>query len=98
MAPRPWQTQRLPEIVGTKGACKILGVQKMTLNRWMKADSGQPWSTHGPRRTFMIEPRRVDDGDGGEGWPVWAKADIERFAEEVGRQRAPADQAASASH
>lgn len=83
MAVRPWRTPRLPDLVGAKGAAEILGVQKMTLHRWMKPGSGtQDWS-HGPERTYMIEPKRVDSG------PVWVKEDVERFAEEIGRQRAP---------
>jgi len=87
MPRRPWRTPRLPELVGVKEACEILGVQKMTLNRWLRAGSG----TLGPDHTYMIPPKRIEAG------PVWARSDVERFAEEIGRQRAPAGQARAAS-
>jgi hypothetical protein len=77
---RPWRTPRLPDLVGGKEACEILGVQKMTLNRWMRPGSGNL----GPDGTYMIPPKRIDAG------PVWVRSDVERFAEEIGRQRAPA--------
>jgi hypothetical protein len=75
-----WLTYELPDLVGAKEACEILGVQKMTLGRWLRPGSG-PFPPHG---TYMIEPKRVDAG------PIWVKSDMERFAQEVGRQRAPA--------
>lgn len=87
MATRPWRTPRLPDLVGAKEACEILGVQKMTLNRWMDKGSG----AHGPTSTYMIEPKRISAG------PVWVKSDVERFAKEIGRQRAPAKRAAASS-
>jgi hypothetical protein len=31
----------------------------------------------------MISPQRIASG------PIWARADVERFAQEFGRQRAP---------
>jgi hypothetical protein len=80
---RPWRTPRLPELVGTKEACAILGIQKMTLNRWLRPGSG----TLGPELTYMVPPKRVDAG------PVWVKSDVLRFADEIGRQRAPAGHA-----
>lgn len=79
---RPWRTPRLPPMVGYKGALEILGVQKMTLSRWMKPGSGKGSVSFGPDETYMIPPARVDSG------PVWVRADVERFAIEVGRQRA----------
>lgn len=80
MARRPWRTPRLPDLVGSKEACEILGIQKMTLNRWMRPGSG----TLGDEETYMIPAKRVDAG------PIWVKDDVERFAAEIGRQRAPA--------
>lgn len=92
MARRPYRTPRIPPVVGIKGACRILGIQKMTLTRWMKPGSGTPETSHGPDDTYMLPPRRVDDGTGEEnGWPIWAKEDVERFAQEIGRQRALSD-------
>lgn len=83
MPRRPWRTPRLPELVGAKEACEILEVKKMTLNRWLRPGSG----TLGPDQTYMIPPKRIEAG------PVWVREDVERFAEEIGRQRAPAGQA-----
>jgi hypothetical protein len=82
MPRRPWRTSRLPDLVGAKEAAEILGIQKMTLNRWLRPDPDTG-------RTYMIPPKRIDAG------PVWVKSDVERFAEEIGRQRAPAGQAKS---
>lgn len=81
MARRPWRTPRLPELVGNKEACQILGIQKMTMKRWLEPGSGP----HGPDGTYMIPPRRIDAG------PVWVKDDVLRFKQEIGRQRAPAE-------
>lgn len=75
----PWRTPRLPELVGAVEACEIMGVQKMTLYRWLRPGSG----TLGPDRTYMIPPKRIRAS------PVWVKEDVERFVEEKGRQRAP---------
>lgn len=75
-----WKTARLPELVGAKGACELLGIQKMTLRRWLEAGSGE----YGEERTYMIPPKRIEAG------PVWVKADVEHFASEIGRRRAPA--------
>lgn len=83
MAKRPWRTPRLPELVGSKEACRILDIQKMTLNRWMRPGSGEL----GPEQTYMIPPKRIEAG------PVWVREDVERFADEIGRQRARAGQA-----
>jgi hypothetical protein len=82
-AHRPWRTPRLPELVGFKSACEILGVQKMTLHRWMQPGSG----AIGPEKTYMIPPQQVDSG------PVWVRADVVRFQEQIGRQRAPKGEA-----
>lgn len=79
MPRRPWRTLRLPELVGNKEACEILGIQKTTLGRWLKPGSG----VLGPHKTRMIPPRYIDAG------PVWVKADVVRFAEKPGRRRAP---------
>lgn len=51
----------------------------------MEPGSG-PWTEngqYGANGTYMIQPRRISSG------PVWVKSDVERFAEEIGRQRAP---------
>lgn len=84
---RPWRTPRLPPLVGAKGACEILGVQKMTLSRWMQPGSGvaHKGGGFGPDKTYMITPARVDSG------PVWVRSDVERFAVLFGRQRASVD-------
>lgn len=87
MARRPWRTPRLPDLVGSQEACELLGIQKMTLNRWMKPGSG----IHGEDGTYMIPPKRIKAG------PVWVREDVERFAAEIGRQRAPAGHATAAS-
>lgn len=84
---RPWRTPRLPPLVGYKSACEILGVQKMTLSRWLKPGSGAAHSSggFGPDKTYMIPPAKVDSG------PVWVRSDVERFAIEMGRQRAASE-------
>lgn len=79
-----WKTSRLPELVGSREACELLGVQKMTLNRWLQPDSGNAESCHGDERTYMLTPQRIGAG------PVWVKSDVEHFAQEIGRRRAPA--------
>lgn len=87
MAERPWRTPRLPDLVGMQEATEILGVQKMTLHRWLQPGSG----VHGPESTYMIEPKRIRSG------PVWVKSDVERFRDEIGRRRAPAGSRASSA-
>lgn len=62
-------------------------MNKMTLNRWLRPGSGTADWSHGPDRTYMIEPKRIRSG------PVWVREDVERFAAEIGRQRAPAGEA-----
>lgn len=84
---RSWRTNRLPPLVGSIEACEILGVQKMTLYRWMQPGSGNAESSHGSDRTYMLTPQRIKAG------PVWVRDDVERFASEIGRQRAPAGEA-----
>lgn len=74
-----WETPSLPPLVGTKEACEILGIQKMTLHRWLQPGSG----ALGEDRTYMIPPKRIGAS------PVWVRADVERFRDEVGRQRSP---------
>lgn len=83
MPRRPWRTPRLPELVGAKETTRILGVSKMTLNRWCSPGSG----VLGPEKTYMVPPKMTAAG------PVWVKSDVERFKEEIGRQRAPAGSA-----
>lgn len=88
--PRKWKTERLPRVVGIKGASNLLGVHKTTLTKWMEPGSGEL----GPDKTYMVPPRRVDDGTGSEdGWPIWDAEDVVWFAKEIGRQRALAGQA-----
>jgi predicted site-specific integrase-resolvase len=72
------KTSELPELVGVREACAILGVNRMTFLRWR--DSGY----------FDIAPREINDRD-----VVWTKDDIERFAADKGRQRAPIGAAAA---
>jgi hypothetical protein len=91
MAVRPWRTPRLPDLVGAVEACELLGIQKMTLNRWLKPGSGTDDWSHGKDRTYMIEPKRIRSG------PVWVKEDVVRFADEIGRQRAPVGERSTAS-
>lgn len=91
MRKRLLQTPRLPDLVGAVEACEILGIQKMTLSRWLKPGSGTADWSHGPDRTYMIEPKRIRSG------PVWTREDVEWFAQAIGRQRAPAQPAASKS-
>lgn len=86
---RPWRTPRLPDVVSSKGACELLRVDKQTLWRWCQPGSG----SLGPDKTYMIPPKLVWSGDDTKGWPIWDRADVERFAAEIGRQRAPAGQA-----
>lgn len=78
-----WRTSRLPELVGAKEALEILGVQKMTLNRWLREGSGNEQSCHGEKKTYMLTPQHIAAG------PVWARSDVEHFAEMIGRRRAP---------
>jgi hypothetical protein len=89
MSRRPWRTPRLPALVSSKEACEILGIQKMTLNRWLRPGTGP----HGPDKTYMIPPAPHSPAAG----PVWVRSDIERFRDEIGRQRAPAEQRESAA-
>jgi hypothetical protein len=83
MPRRPWRTPRLPELASTKDALEILTVDKMTVWRWSRPGSG----TLGPDQTYLIPAKRTAAG------PIWVREDLERFAAEVGRQRAPAARA-----
>lgn len=85
MARRAWRTPRLPDLVGLKETCLLLDVKKVTVLRWLEPGSG----TLGPDKTYMIPPKRISSG------PVWVRSDVERFANEIGRQRAPASAASS---
>lgn len=88
MTVRPWRTPRLPELVGAQEACEILGIKKMTLYRWLQPGSG----AYGPESTYMIQPMRIKAG------PVWVRSDVERFRDEIGRQRAPAGESKNSSN
>lgn len=77
-------TSSVPDLVGAKDACAILGIDKMTLWRWQQPGSGKPHSSHGDDDTYMITPQRVGKR------AVWVRADVEAFARTIGRQRAPA--------
>jgi hypothetical protein len=84
MSPR-WETDKLPELVGVKEACEILDVDKNTLYRWLKPSSGDgKVVTVDAQRSYMIPPKRISSG------PVWVREDVERFRDEIGRQRARA--------
>lgn len=76
---RPWRTPRLPDLASSKDAERILNVDKMTLYRWQQPGSG----TLGPDKTYMIPSKRTAAS------PIWVREDLERFAREIGRQRAP---------
>lgn len=67
-----------------KEACEILGIEKMTLTRWLRPGSGStlPGGGYGEDKTRMITPKRIKSG------PVWVKSDVERFRDEIGRERA----------
>jgi hypothetical protein len=82
-----WETPSLPPLVGAKEVCEILGIPKMTLHRWLQPGSGEL----GENRTYMIPPKRIDAG------PVWVRADVERFRDEVGHQRKPLSPLAQAA-
>jgi hypothetical protein len=75
---RRWETTQLPELVGNAEALEILDVSKMQLNRWLRPGTGDFY----PDGTYMIPPKRIAAS------PVWVRSDVERFAREIGRQRA----------
>jgi hypothetical protein len=77
------ETSSLPPLVGLKTASEILGVTKVTLLRWLRPGSGKGSASFGPDKTYMVPPARAGSR------PVWAREDVERFALEFGRQRAP---------
>jgi hypothetical protein len=80
---KPFQTPSLPPLVGAKEATAILGIQKMTLKRWLEPGSAGDGPGFQPGHTYLLPPQRVSAG------PIWVRADIERFRDEIGRQRAP---------
>jgi hypothetical protein len=82
---KKWHTPDLPELVGSKEACEILGIDKMTLNRWKKPGSGEvlDFGGFGPNRTYMCPWAEIAAG------PVWVREDVIRHRDEIGRQRAP---------
>lgn len=72
-------------VVGMKEASDILGIQKMTLHRWMQPKTGGKldFGGFGPDRTYMcswVETAAT---------PVWDRRDVERHRDEIGRQRGP---------
>lgn len=73
----PWKTDTLPDLVGFKEACALLGVSKATLARWSQPGSGE----HGPKRTYMIESKQISSG------PVWDRQDVLGFARTAPRRR-----------
>lgn len=78
--PRSWRTPRLPELVGNKQACEILGVSKVTVGRWLEPGSGEG---HGfaPDDTYLIPPQLTSAGR------VWAADDLRRFKASRGNRR-----------
>jgi hypothetical protein len=82
---KKWHTPELPELVGNKEACEILGIDKMTLNRWKEPGSGEvlDFDGFGPNRTYMCTWAEIASG------PVWVREDVIRHRDEIGRQRAP---------
>jgi nitrous oxide reductase accessory protein NosL len=90
MARRPYRTPRQPQMVNQDGACEILGVNKMTLHRWRKPGSGKMESSHPPDNTYMLPPQFLRGPGGKKAQPYWVQEDVERFAADIGRMRAPA--------
>lgn len=79
-----WLTPELPDLVNGEGACRILGVDRRTLQRWLEPGTGG----QGPDGTWMIPPRVVEPPNPREVRWLWVRADVERFAVEYGRRRA----------
>ncbi len=84
---RSYRTARLPPCVGIDGAAEILGVERSTIYRWIKPGAGQI----GEDRTYMMPPAMLEGP--GRRTMFWVREDVERFAEEIGRIRAPVGQA-----
>jgi hypothetical protein len=84
-AKRPWRTFRLPDLVGHSEAARILGVDPMTLHRWLTPGSGvkTPWGGFGPHRTRMIPPHPIEGSKGG----AWVRDDVVKFARDIGPDR-----------
>lgn len=68
-------------MVTTGGAMEILGTSKSTFQRWV-------------RDGWIPAPHLLEDGKGGESYPIWAAEDLEWHARNVGRRRAPVGQTA----
>jgi hypothetical protein len=83
----PWQTPGLPDLVGVQEAAKILGVNPMTLYRWLKPGSGvnTQWGGFGPNKTRMIPPKPVAGSSKKGG--VWVREDVLTFARDIGAER-----------
>lgn len=67
-----YQTPKLPPLVGVKDACELLGVQKMTFNRW--------------RQDGYFDVPSADPGPS-QG-PVWVEGDVIAWRDKHGRKRA----------
>jgi hypothetical protein len=87
---RRWETEKVPRLVGVRGALEILGVQKMTLKRWREGELAV--------RYFDVPSvQEIHGEEEPAGGPVWVRADVERWHSEHGRRRpgpAPANAAA----
>ena len=93
-----WRIGRVPPLAGSKEAREILGIDKMTLNRWMAAGSEGVGETGAFSSNTVTLPEEVREGVYLPPWkviasgPVWCYEDLVRHAEEFGRKRAPAGQ------
>lgn len=56
---RAYRTGRIGPLVGIVQVVKLLGIDRMTLRRWMQPGSG----SLGPDRTRMIPPARIGGGE-----------------------------------
>ncbi len=94
-----WRVLRLPPLAGSKEARQILGVDKMTLHRWMLDNSGGPGETgavssntvylkDGKVREDVYVPPWIETANG----PIWVVEDLLRHSEEFGRKRPLAGQ------
>ncbi len=84
---RSYRTSRLPPCVGLEGALEILQVEVSTVWRWLKPGTG----LIGVDRTYLIPPALLEGP--GRRTMFWVREDVERFAQEIGRIRAPVGQA-----
>lgn len=79
---RPPRTERLPDLVGRKEVCEIVGCSTMQLHRWLTPGSGDG-NGFGDDDTHMIPPAMAGSHR------VWVRSDIEWWAKHVGRKRRP---------